>query len=134
VTRTFRLSDPRLACDRLLSQAEAKFGPEVALGSLPVDEYWSFDARTAFTLADDPHLQMGTVSDDLESLGEFLTRRDGESCPGVLAMATTKCSQQKRAARSLPIAIKSGPWQRGIRAELWACGRRKPVVLAAGSE
>lgn len=79
MTRTLRLSDLRLACDRLLSQAEAKFGPEVALGSLPVDEYWSFDARTAFTLADDPHLQMGTVSDDLESLGEFLTRRDGES-------------------------------------------------------
>ncbi len=74
-----RLSDLRLACDLLLSKAEAKLGPEVPFGSLGVDEYWSLDPRAAFAITDDPHPQMGTVSDDLESLGEFLARPDGET-------------------------------------------------------
>jgi hypothetical protein len=73
-----RLSDLRLACERLLGKAEAEFGPEVGLDSVRVDEYWSVDPVSAYALAAEPQFEMGSVADDLENLGELLSRSDGE--------------------------------------------------------
>jgi hypothetical protein len=81
MTRNLVLSDLRLACERLLKEAEVAFGPEIDLDSerVPCDFYWSFDARTAYTMAKDPQHEVGSVVDDFDSLVEFLGRPDEET-------------------------------------------------------
>lgn len=78
MTKTLRLADLRLACERLLREAESEFGPEVSLDSLPFDEYWCFQAITSPASLEDPHRPMGTLSDDVDSLGELLARPHDE--------------------------------------------------------
>jgi hypothetical protein len=80
-TRRLLLSDLRLACERLLTQAEVVLGPEIDLDSehVPCDFYWSYDARTAYTMAENPQHEVGSVVDDFDSLVEFLGRPEEET-------------------------------------------------------
>lgn len=70
-----------MACERLLKAAKVAFGPEIDLDSerVPCDLYWSFDARTAHTMAKNPQHEVGSVLGDFDSLVEFLGRADEET-------------------------------------------------------
>jgi hypothetical protein len=63
-----------------MAGAEAKFGGEVDFDALPVpvDEYWTVDVRSAYTMADNPAREVATVTDDFGSLVEFLGRSEEE--------------------------------------------------------
>lgn len=64
---SLNISDLRSAFDRLLDAVEDTFGPEL---SLPVDYYWSVSLDASFDLERTPALDVGQVSDDLESIRE----------------------------------------------------------------
>ena len=78
--RILTIRDLRSACERLLDAAESEFGSEIDLDSVPtpVAEYWSFDPKTAFTLAPEPEREAGSVTDDLAEISEFLQRPKGD--------------------------------------------------------
>lgn len=76
MTTILRLADLQEANERLLAQAEAQFGPEITLDSVPVDEYSSVDLVAIYELTAESDLEMGSVADDLETLGELLLRPD----------------------------------------------------------
>lgn len=80
VTRILNIQDLREACDRLLTGAEAKFGPDIDLDShrQPLAEYWSFDPKTAYAMSEDPRSEAGSITEDLEGVRDLLQRPDGE--------------------------------------------------------
>jgi hypothetical protein len=69
------VSDLRNALSRLLDAATERFGPLI---DLDADYYWAINPRTAFDLQNDPTFETGQLSDDVETIGELLSRDDGE--------------------------------------------------------
>src|SRR3954447_16370386 len=63
--------DLRDALTRLMDAVEDGLGPEIDLGA---DYYWDVRLSTAFDPAGEPKIDAGQLSDDIESVHEFLTR------------------------------------------------------------
>lgn len=59
----------RTAHTRLLDAVEEKFGPTL---TFPEDYYWNVPFDCATTLGEEPSLDMGSGSDDVESVREFV--------------------------------------------------------------
>jgi hypothetical protein len=72
---TVALADLRDGLSRLLAAAEDQLGSFV---DLDADHYWAIDSRAAYDLSQEPELEAGQLSDDVESLRELLGRDEGE--------------------------------------------------------
>ncbi|HEY9409118.1 MAG TPA: hypothetical protein VIP77_06020 [Jiangellaceae bacterium] len=72
---SLNIGDLRTAFDRLLDAVEDTFGPEL---SLPVDHYWGVSLGAVFDLERTPELDVGQVSDDLESIRELARASSSE--------------------------------------------------------
>jgi hypothetical protein len=61
----------RAAASRLFDAVEDQYGPEPELEG---DHYWLVELDDAFNLDRDPRLGAGQLSDDVESVQDFLAR------------------------------------------------------------
>lgn len=59
------VSELRVVAAKLLDAIEARFGPQIELGA---DHYWLIEADEAFDLSQEPAVNAGQLSDDLESV------------------------------------------------------------------
>ena len=77
---TLRISDLREAAERLLNEAERRFGSEIDLGdsAFRVGMYWDVSLDQAYTLVDRPELDIGDVVDDVQEVLEMSARDDHE--------------------------------------------------------
>lgn len=67
--------DLRAAIDRLLDAVESRFGPEIQFAE---DFYWNVPFAEATEINREPMLDVGSVSDDAESLRDFLGQDPSE--------------------------------------------------------
>ena len=70
-----RVEDLRVAINRLLDAVEDQHGPALRFD---VDYYWNVPFSTAFDPYTQPRLDMGQVSDDVESVHHFIASSDDE--------------------------------------------------------
>jgi hypothetical protein len=70
------LTELRSALARMLDAASRTFGPTVDLAA---DHYWLIELADAFDLDREPTVNTGQLSDDVESIREFLSRPDGDT-------------------------------------------------------
>jgi hypothetical protein len=75
-TSQIDLADLREAVSRLLDAAETRFGPTPDLAA---DHYWVLELSEMFSLDRQPSANAGQLSDDVESIREFLSRPEGET-------------------------------------------------------
>jgi hypothetical protein len=70
---TVSTTDLRAALNMLLDIAEARFGPDIALGA---DLYWNLDLIAAFDMnqAPEPAVDVGSLADDVTSMRQMLGR------------------------------------------------------------
>jgi hypothetical protein len=70
---TVSTTDLRAALNMLLDVAEARFGPDIALGA---DRYWNVDLLTAFDMNQAPEaaVDVGSLADNVASMRQMLVR------------------------------------------------------------
>jgi hypothetical protein len=65
----------RAAAERLFDAVEEQYGPEPEFDD---DHYWLIELDDVFNLDRDPRLGVGQLSDDVESIRDFLERPEDE--------------------------------------------------------
>lgn len=70
------LAELRKALSRMLDAASRTFGPTVDLAA---DHYWLLELADTFDLEREPTVNAGHLSDDVESIREFLSRPDRDT-------------------------------------------------------
>jgi hypothetical protein len=74
LSTTIRIDDLRAWLLAILDEIERKYGAEFDLGA---DYYWDVDGAAAFDMGSDPVPDVGQLSDDVETLGGFISEREG---------------------------------------------------------
>lgn len=74
MTGTLTVEELRQVCTMLLDAVQERFGSEIDLSVLDVDQYWNVDLPSAFNLREDPAsgTDVGQSSDDVAELRDLL--------------------------------------------------------------
>ncbi|MDQ7993091.1 MAG: hypothetical protein AAGC63_16785 [Propionicimonas sp.] len=69
------VAELRAATTRLLDAMEVRFGPELRLQE---DLYWNVPVGEATQIEAEPHPDLGSVVDDVDSVRDFLAQEDSD--------------------------------------------------------
>jgi hypothetical protein len=72
LSTNIRIDDLRAWLSAILDEIERKYGAEF---DLDADHYWDIRADAAFDMASNPVPDVGQLSDDVDTLREFISQR-----------------------------------------------------------
>ena len=73
LSTTIRIDDLRAWLLAILDEIERRYGAEF---DLDADHYWDIGADAAFDMRSDPVPDVGQLSDDVDTLREFISERE----------------------------------------------------------